>query len=64
MLIIDVEFFTSHLFGSSSVNLRLSFANFVKSIYIKNIHVSEAKLYSSLEIFTAGRLMPLDKNPG
>ena len=59
MLIIGVML----IIGFSPVDLRKSFANFVKSIYIKNIHISDAVIDNSLETFTASRLKPLDKNP-
>ena len=52
------------MFGSSSVDLQKSFANFVESICIKNIHISEVGLDNSLEAFRAGCLILLNKNPG
>lgn len=54
---------TSHYFGFLPVDLRKSFANFVKGIYIKNIYISDAGIDNSLKTFTASRLKPLDKNP-
>ena len=58
------RFLTSHAFAFSSVDLQKSFANFVKSVCIKNIHISEAGFDNSLKTFTASRLIPPDKNPG
>ena len=55
---------SSPSFGSSSVDLRKSFAYFVKSICIKYIHISEAGLDNSLETFIAGLLILFDKNCG
>ena len=65
--VLDVDWrriLTSHSFGSLSVDLRKSFPNFVKSICIKNMQISETGLASSLKTFTARRLIRLDKNPG
>ena len=56
--------FASKQFGSSSLDLRKSFAEFVKSLCITNIHLENSGSENSLEAFTANRLIPLNKNPG
>ena len=50
---------TSRSFGTSSSELRKTFALFVKSLCVKEIKNAE-----SLESFIACRLIPLDKHPG
>ena len=56
--------FASKQFGSSSLILRKSFAEFVKSLCTTNIHLENTGSEKSLEAFTANRLIPLNKNPG
>ena len=56
--------FASKQFGSSSLDLRKSFAKFVKSLCTTNIHLENTGSEKSLEAFTANRLIPLNKNPG
>ena len=50
---------TSREFGTSSTDLRKTFAQ-----VIKNLCIEELESTASLEAFTACRLIPLDKKPG
>ena len=50
---------TSREFGTSSTDLRKTFAQVIKNLYIEELEST-----ASLEAFTACRLIPLDKKPG
>ena len=50
---------TSRVFGTSSTDLRKTFAQLIKRICIEELETT-----TSLEAFTACRLIPLDKKPG
>ena len=51
-------------FGSSSLDLRTSIANFAKRLFNTNIHLSNSGTDNSLEVFMASPLIPLNKNQG
>ena len=54
----------SKLFGSSSLDLRKSFANFTRILCTRNLYTSVNEVGDGLEVFVENRLIPLNKNPG
>ena len=46
------------------MGLQTSIANFLKRLYIINIHPSNSATDNNLEVFTATRLTLLNENPG
>ena len=54
----------SRSFGSSSLYLRKSFANFTRTLCTRNLNTSISDVGYTLEAFIANRLIPLNKNPG
>ena len=52
----------SKSFGSSSLDLRKSFANFTRTLCTRNLNTSINDAGDTLESFIANRLIPLNKN--
>ena len=54
----------SKSFGSSSLNLRKSFANFTRTLCSRNLNTSINDFGDTLEAFITNHFIPLNKNPG